>query len=94
MTACGTRGYQKVAEPFFILLLFTLFSCVKKIGESCGYVGLLSLTFQRNSSNCLALVPHRQLQSVGHIGLISLKSIPAKHLKNSRNVLERSGNLI
>ena len=36
-----TKGTQhKVAAPYLIILLHTLFSCIKKILQSCRYVGL------------------------------------------------------
>ena len=40
---------------------FTLLSCMKKIVQSCEYVGLSGLALQRNSSNCLVLIPHKQV---------------------------------
>ena len=39
--------------------LSTFSSCIKKIVQSYGYVGLVGLAFQSNGSNCLVLTPYR-----------------------------------
>ena len=51
-----------VAAPYCLNFhLFTLFSCIKKIVQSCGHVALSYLALQNNSFDCLVLIPHRQL---------------------------------
>ena len=52
-----------MVTPYFTYLFscYTLFNCIKKIVQSHGYVGQLGLVEQSNSSNCLVLIPHRQL---------------------------------
>ena len=56
---------QKVAVPHFLISLFTWFNCMEKIVQSSVYVGLSGLALQQsNSSNCLVLIPHRQVANL------------------------------
>ena len=63
MSPCDWGIYIRWQHHNF--LLFALFSCIKKIVQSCRYVGLLGLSLQSNSSNCLVLILHGQLENFG-----------------------------
>ena len=39
---------------------------MKKNVQSCRNFGLFGLAFQNNSSNCLVLIPHRQLENLDY----------------------------
>ena len=53
-----------MAAPYFTYFIYTLFCCIKKIVESCGYVKPSGLVVQNNSSNSLVLILHRQFGNV------------------------------
>ena len=50
---CWAIRWQHPVSYWFSL--YTLFSCLKNIVQSCGYVGLLGLILQSSSLNCLTL---------------------------------------
>ena len=47
----------------FIFKFKYIVQLVKKILQSCGYVGLSGLALQYDSSNCLMLIPHKNLRN-------------------------------
>ena len=61
---------------YFILILYTWFSCVKII-QSCN-VGLSGLALKSNNSNCLVLVPHRQLGNYRIVLHMMIKNFPTR----------------
>ena len=56
---CGKGIYIRWQHLIFFYLC-TWFGCIKKIGQSC-ICWAVGPALQSNSSNCLVLIPHRQL---------------------------------
>ena len=63
----GCRIPSNLPPCKYIMLfqIFTYFSFMGEIVQSCKYLGLLDLAFQSSSSRCLVLILHRQLGNHG-----------------------------
>ena len=73
-----------IRSQHLIVYLFTLFHCMKKIVQSCKYVGLLGPALQSSGSTCLVLILHRQLgnsfNSSYNIFQVNFEFYPKMHL--------------
>ena len=56
MPPCGWGIY--IGDGTIFLSLFTLFSCIKRIVQSCEYAGLSGLDLQSNGATYVVLIAH------------------------------------
>ena len=74
---------MRLQHLILILIIYTMFSCMKKIIKSCRCVLLLGCTLNSNSFNFLALILHRDWKICSFMHIINCGPVfgPKIHMK-------------